>query len=231
MSYETKWKDWREQRLINLLSPKGNLALIETRWLGEGESLSLSEALLGQPDTVLATELERRDFFGKVLAYGVRLWNSNSESIQEFKGIDAYPFNEDWVVEGVFTPHPESQAVAFEFIRDNGGTRDLVVPGEISATLAGLTYTLNAFDDDGSLLLVFGDKTNGKDSYPAGRFLFVEKIEGSNRVILNFNQAFVPPCGFSIHYNCPMPPEQNRFSFAIEAGEKFPVFTEGYALH
>ncbi len=231
MSYETSWNQWRQERLKAVVDPLGNLALIETRWFGQGESSTLEEATKGKPQTVLATELERKDFDGTVVAQGVRLWDSNSESIQAFKTIDTYPFDADWVIEATFTPHSEDRAVAFEYIRDNGGTRDLVVPGDISAKIDGVDYTLNAFDDDGVLLLVFGDKTNGSETYPAGRFLFVDKEEGSNKIILNFNQAFVPPCGFSIHYNCPMPPPQNRLHLPVRAGEKIPVFKDGYEVH
>ncbi|CAB4673194.1 unannotated protein [freshwater metagenome] len=231
MSYETSWNQWRQDRLKAVVDPLGNLALIETRWFGQGESSTLEEATKGKPQTVLATELERKDFDGTVVAQGLRLWDSNSESIQAFQTIDTYPFDAAWVIEAIFTPHPEDRAVAFEYIRDNGGTRDLVVPGDISAKIDGVDYTLNAFDDDGVLLLVFGDKTNGSETYPAGRFLFVDKEEGSNKIILNFNQAFVPPCGFSIHYNCPMPPPQNRLHLPVRAGEKIPVFKDGYEVH
>jgi uncharacterized protein (DUF1684 family) len=48
-------------------------------------------------------------------------------------------------------------------------------------------------------------------------------------VRLDFNRAFVPPCGFSDQYNCPMPPRQNRFHLPVEAGEKLPVFRAGFA--
>jgi uncharacterized protein (DUF1684 family) len=41
----------------------------------------------------------------------------------------------------------------------------------------------------------------------------------------------VPPCGFSIEYNCPLPPAQNRFSEDVTAGERLVVFSDGYELH
>ncbi|MSV92189.1 MAG: hypothetical protein F2870_04100, partial [Actinobacteria bacterium] len=82
MSYETSWNQWRQDRLKAVVDPLGNLALIETRWFGQGESSTLEEATKGKPQTVLATELERKDFDGTVVAQGLRLWDSNSESIQ-----------------------------------------------------------------------------------------------------------------------------------------------------
>ena len=95
----------------------------------------------------------------------------------------------------------------------------------------GIQYLLDAFDDDGTLILVFGDLTNGLESYSAGRFLLVSPDPGSDEITLNFNHAFVPPCGFSIHYNCPLPPPQNRIQKAIRAGERNSLFGQGYDAH
>jgi uncharacterized protein (DUF1684 family) len=50
-------------------------------------------------------------------------------------------------------------------------------------------------------------------------------------VSLDFNRAFVPPCGFSVQYNCPLPPAQNRFGVAIEAGERQVVFSDGFDIY
>jgi len=50
-------------------------------------------------------------------------------------------------------------------------------------------------------------------------------------IVLDFNQAVLPPCAFSYAFNCPMPPKQNRFTVAIEAGEKNVVDKSGGPLH
>jgi hypothetical protein len=91
------------------------------------------------------------------------------------------------------------------------------------------------------LLLVFGDPTNGapaseQGTYGSGRFLFVERPTGAGftdagRVILDFNKAFVPPCGFSDQYNCPLPPRQNRFDIPVTAGEQIVTFVGGFDFH
>ncbi|MBI3430305.1 MAG: DUF1684 domain-containing protein [Actinobacteria bacterium] len=226
-----EWNAWRSRRLISVTSPQGNLALIETRWLDEGEEISDEEALIGQPETVTATHEERREYDGKVIAKGIRLWDANSEGIQSFETIDVYPFDPKWIFEATFTPHGEVRPVPFEYVRETPGLRNLAVPGEINVTIAGVEYALDAFDDDGTLLLAFGDPTNRTETYPAGRFLFVHRDDNSERVIINFNRAYVPPCGFSIHYNCPLPPPQNRIQVPILAGEKNPIFRNNYEIH
>ncbi|MFE7033838.1 DUF1684 domain-containing protein [Streptomyces sp. NPDC057621] len=221
-----EWQAWRAERHRSLTSPTGNLALVETRWLPAGEEPDAVRA--GQPDSVTVTTLRRTDLVTGEPEHGLRLWDARSPAIRHFDGVSAFPYDPAWVLEATYTPVPGARRVAFEHLRDNGGTRELVVPGDITLTVDGREYTLSAFDDDGTLLLVFGDPTNGDTTYGAGRFLFVRRTEDDNRVILDFNRAFVPPCGFSDQYNCPMPPRQNRFHPAVEAGEKLPLFRDGF---
>ncbi|MGI5439694.1 DUF1684 domain-containing protein [Streptomyces shenzhenensis] len=222
-----RWHAWRAERLRALTAPTGNLALVETRWLPAGERPDTERAGAGRPDTVTVTTLRRTDLVTGEPEHGLRLWDADSPAIRRFDRVDTFPYDPAWVLHATYTPVPGARRVPFEHIRDNGGTRDLVVPGDITLTVDGRDHTLSAFDDDGTLLLVFGDPTNGDTTYGAGRFLFVQRTADEDRVLLDFNRAFVPPCGFSDQYNCPMPPRQNRFHLPVEAGEKRPVFRGG----
>lgn len=40
------------------------------------------------------------------------------------------------------------------------------------------------------------------------------------RVVIDFNKAHNPPCAFTPYATCPLPPESNRLTVRIEAGEK-----------
>lgn len=228
---ERDWNLWVQDRHQAVTSPQGNLALVETTWLNAGESFSAAEILAKQPPTVTLTDLEKKNFKGEIEARGYRLWDSASPSIQNFAHIDTYDYNPELVFEGTYESYEGNKPVAFEYIRDNGGTRDLAVPGVAKVTIGGAEYNLHAFDDGGPLLLVFADPTNGKETYESGRFLFLQRIEGSNKVIIDFNRAFVPPCGFSISYNCPLPPQENRIAIEIRAGEKTPIFNNSYTIY
>jgi uncharacterized protein (DUF1684 family) len=220
------WDAWRAERLASVTSPTGNLALVETRWLGPDDDRSLEAALAGQPDSVTATRIERSHIETGEPEYGIRLWDAKAPAIRDFVTIDVFPFDPDWVIEATFTPVSESRLVPFEHARDDGRTRDQIVPGDITFTLDGTPYDMAAFDDEGVLLLVVGDTTNGSVTYGGGRFLFVTREPGADRVVLDFNRVFVPPCCFSPHFNCPLPPHRNRFHVAVEAGEKLPVFKQ-----
>lgn len=212
---------WQESRRAAVTAPTGNLALIETRWGSDDPEA----ALAGQPATVTATRLRRFNPLTSEFENGVRLWDAASEAIKTFKTIETFPYDPAWRLEARYTDVADDRKIPFAHAQDAGFTRDLPVPGDLHLTLAGRDYTLSAFDDDGTLLLVFGDPTNGQTTYASGRFLFVHRQPGSDRVILDLNRSFVPPCGFSEHYNCPLPPPQNRLAVPVEAGEKLPRFT------
>jgi uncharacterized protein len=225
---------WRNARFRAVTAPTGNLALIETRWTGELPDIDAARA--GAAPTVEVTPIQRTQLETGAQEHGLRFWDAESPAIQAFERIEAYEYDPAWRLEGTFTPVATDRTVPFEHIRDNGGTRDLVVPGDIAVTVAGAEYSLAAFDDGGKLLLVFGDPTNGTETYGPGRFLFVEREDGAafgeaGRVVLDFNRAFVPPCGFSAQFNCPLPPASNRFAVPVRAGEKSVVFHDGFDIY
>lgn len=162
--------------------------------------------------------------------YALRVWDANSEGIQEFGSIDAFDFDPEWIIQAVFTPIEGGKTVGFEHLKDDGKTRDMVVPGEITFTKDGVEYNLAAFKSGRALQLVFADATNGDTTYSVGRFLFVAP-NPDGTVTLDFNLAVLPPCAFSYNFNCPLPPAQNRFAFPIEAGEKNVLNKQGELLH
>jgi uncharacterized protein (DUF1684 family) len=234
--------EWRAARQRSVTSATGNLALVETRWLpaGTDPGEEFARATAAASDTVTVTSLSRRNLDTGEPEHGLRFWDAASPAIQAFDTISAFAYDPDWVIDAQFTPVAGDRTVPFEHIRDNGGSRELVVPGDITFTRDGVDYSLSAFDDDGTLLLVFGDATNRLDgdtaTYSSGRFLFVTRPEGTTfgdagPVTLDFNRAFVPPCGFSVQYNCPLPPKQNRFAQSIEAGERQVLFTGGFDIY
>ncbi|WP_091228273.1 DUF1684 domain-containing protein [Microbacterium sp. 3J1] len=220
---------WQAERRALVTSATGNLALIETRWTGAEPDLDAERAAVD--DTVTVTPVQRTNIETGAAEHGLRVWDADAPAIRAFDRIDTYEYDPAWVLEGHFTPVSGDRRVSFEHIRDNGGTRDLVVPGDIRVELDGRVYDLAAFDDGGTLLLVFGDETNGSETYGSGRFLFVELRDDEGTVTLDFNRAFVPPCGFSAQYNCPLPPASNRFPLPVRAGEKNVAFRDGFDIY
>lgn len=163
-------------------------------------------------------------------SYALRVWDANSDDIQAFGSIDSFPFNPEWVITASFTENPAGTTLGFEHLKDSGKSREEVIPGEIRFEKDGVKYNLAAFKSGRALQLVFADATNGDSTYSVGRFLYVAP-NPDGTIVLDFNLAVLPPCAFSYNFNCPLPPKQNRFSVAIEAGEKNVLTKAGDLLH
>ncbi len=130
-----------------------------------------------------------------------------------------FPEKKDWIVKGTFTPYEGGKKIAVPNILDF--QTETASPGKVEFTYQGKQYSLDTMDAGEELFIVFGDKTNGKDTYGAGRFIYISKpAEGSNTVSLDFNRAYNPPCVFSKYATCPLPPPQNKLKLAVTAGEK-----------
>ncbi|HJP70467.1 MAG TPA: DUF1684 domain-containing protein, partial [Candidatus Limnocylindria bacterium] len=72
---------------------------------------------------------------------------------------------------------------------------------------------------NGELWLVFGDATNGTETYGGGRFLYTP-APSDGSVEVDFNRAYNPPCVFSPFATCPLPWPENRLPIRVEAGER-----------
>ena len=182
------------------------------------------------PSTVVFSESVSGHVIAAEGAYALRVWDSQSEGIANFGGIDAFPYSPEWVITGTWTEIPGGKSVGFEHLKEEGVARDEVVPGEIRFSHDGQDYNIAAFKAGPALQLVFADATNGDSTYSVGRFLFLAPHPDGS-ITLDFNYAILPPCAFSYAFNCPLPPAQNRFPFAIEAGEKNVLAKDGSLLH
>jgi uncharacterized protein (DUF1684 family) len=100
-----------------------------------------------------------------------------------------------------------------------GDTGRTTVAGYVVFTLRGQEYRLEPEDADSEgMFFVFRDLTSGKETYPAARFL-VTPPPKDGTVVLDFNQAYNPPCAYNPYTTCPLPSPENRLKVRIEAGE------------
>lgn len=71
------------------------------------------------------------------------------------------------------------------------------------------------------LFIPFNDLTNYETTYAGGRYIDLSIQDIHNGVVwLDFNKCYNPYCAYASGYSCPIPPEANRLSIRIEAGEK-----------
>lgn len=146
------------------------------------------------------------------------IWDMTCAARQNYVAIDTYAYNENAVFEGQLE-RDEQQNFSFSHTSDSAGTRQHESIGEIIVEIEGQTYRLRPFAAGAYSIIVFRDMTSGSETYGTGRMLLI-KPDANGRVTLDFNYSFLPPCAFSPHFNCPMPPFSNRLKRAMTAGEK-----------
>lgn len=149
---------------------------------------------------------------------GVRIKDRESPLLASFKGLDNYPIRPEWRIVARFEPYKDKKIPIANIV---GQVEDSPSPGAVVFDWKGKTYRLDALEGspEGGLFLVFGDKTNGRETYGAGRFLDTDPPK-DGRVVVDFNTAYNPPCAFTAFATCPLPPPQNKLAIAVEAGEK-----------
>ena len=91
--------------------------------------------------------------------------------------------------------------------------------GDTRATLT-VRRMPGATPEESELEVYFRDRTNGKGTYPAGRFVALIPA-GDKRYRLDFNRARNPFCAYSSVYPCPAPWRGNSIDAPVEAGERY----------
>jgi uncharacterized protein (DUF1684 family) len=150
--------------------------------------------------------------------YGIRLKDSNSKARLNFKGSNWFPVDETYKVKAQFEASPEAKEVMIPNVM--GGFFKMKSPGMLKFNLKGKDCSLQPVeDDDGTLFIIFHDRSNETDTYKAGRFLHADKAV-NGETVLDFNKAENPPCAFTSFATCPLPPPQNDLEVEVKAGEK-----------
>ncbi len=150
-------------------------------------------------------------------SYALRVKDSAAPGRTKFVGLDHYPIDVDWKVEGKFIPAEKGDTIPISNVL--GQLDDSTRAGTFEFNRDGKTYRLDALDAGDQYFFLFADKTNGHGSYGAGRFIYTDLAEDGH-LSVDFNKAYNPPCAFNEYSTCPLPPPQNRLPLAINAGEK-----------
>jgi uncharacterized protein len=152
---------------------------------------------------------------------GVRVRDSENPHRKHFRGLEYFPVEDSWVFDARFEPYQPGKLV--RIVNILGMEEELQAPGALVFTKGGKEYRLDAVLEnpaDTELFVMFADATSGKETYGAGRFLYVP-LPADGVVRLNLNKAYNPPCAFNEFATCPLPPFQNRLSsLRVDAGEK-----------
>ncbi len=150
--------------------------------------------------------------------YGVRLKDTLADARMNITNVPTYKPQQQWVIKGKFEASTENSKVSIT--NKVGITYDRDLAGSVVFKYSDEEHDLLATTSGERLFIVFADLTNGTKTYGGGRFLYVDIPEKGNEVILDFNRAENPICGFSDYATCPLPRPENFLPFKVDAGEK-----------
>ena len=151
---------------------------------------------------------------------GVRVKDTESRTRREFKGLEYFPIDPKWRIEARFEPYQPPKIIPITNVLSM--TDDETSPGAFAFEVDGKTYRLDPILEKGETdwFVMIADQTTGRETYGAGRYLYVTPPDASGKVVIDFNKAYSPPCAFTNFATCPLPPRQNHLPFRIDAGEK-----------
>ncbi len=155
----------------------------------------------------------------------VRARDPENARRREFRGIEHFPVDPSLRVEGTFEKYDAPREI--EVPSAQGPAQKSLAPGLVRFMIDGKERTLEPTVEsptDDTLFFVFGDATNGTETYGAGRFLYANAPkDGASKVVLDFNLAQNPPCAFTPYATCPLAMPRNVLPERIEAGERVPA--------
>ena len=136
---------------------------------------------------------------------GVRVKDAQSPVRTQFKGLDYFPVSPAWRVTGTFVPYDTPKKVEIPTVL--GTTETMEAPGVVKLSIDGKEVTLEPVVEDPKdpmLWFIFKDATSNKETYGGGRFLYAD-MPKDGKVVVDFNQAYNPPCAFTPYATCPLP--------------------------
>lgn len=148
----------------------------------------------------------------------IRLRDPQGEIARTFGGFHWFPIDPAFRVVGRFIPDAAPREVQVASL--TGDDQTYVTEGLVEFTLEGERFRMRPMTTrPGRFFFIFRDTTSGQGTYEAARFLYSD-LRPDGTTVLDFNQAYNPPCAFNPFTTCPLPPRENRLTIAIPVGER-----------
>ncbi|HTQ13313.1 MAG TPA: DUF1684 domain-containing protein [Rhizomicrobium sp.] len=184
--------------------------------IAKGIAVDRDIDVVGAPTQVSAGVIGARFF----------VFNQQNPDAKAFKGVDYFPYDPRYVVQGTFRADPKRPARVFRTSR--GTDKQFYRVGEARFTLNGQSFTLPFYADSRdpaqirTMAAFFTDDLTGKGAYGSGRYVDIDSF-GSfppSNVAIDFNYAYNPNCSRSRFYTCPI--ATDNLATAVKAGERDP---------
>lgn len=233
-AWTDEWVQWHADREAAVSAPHGIASPTGTHWLDEdpaslptvlGSWRAVDGAVIGSGEVdVRLTPGESVDLGDlRVLALSrdgalaLRVLDPSAVTRTAFRGIDAFEPDRAWSLVGRFEPAADEATVTIDNVDGRRGPQALA--GTVHVTIDGHDAALSAFPAAaGGLQITFADATSGSTTNRF-RFLTLPAPLEDGTVVVDLNRAYLPPCAFTDHYLCPVPPRENRLPVAVPVGE------------
>lgn len=166
-----------------------------------------------------AVDLENYRFFvvDRDGQLAVRLRDLAWAKRSSFAGLNYFPYADAWCIEAAWEDLAAPCTMAVPNV--SGDLKVIEVRQQAVFRVSDERVTLLPMSvSPTEVFFVLRDRTSGKETYGAGRFLkAAPAVDG--RMTLDFNFAYNPPCAFTAFATCPLPPAENWLAFPVRAGE------------
>jgi hypothetical protein len=148
----------------------------------------------------------------------IRLRDPQGEPARTFAGYRWFPIDQNYRVVARFTRDAMPRDLKVPSL--SGDLQTYTTEGTVEFTMMGETIHMRPMTTrPNRFFFVFRDGTSGKETYEAARFLYSD-LQPDGTTVLDFNQAYNPPCAFNPYTTCPLPLPENRLKIRILAGEQ-----------
>jgi uncharacterized protein (DUF1684 family) len=197
-----------------------------------GAHITLNEALVTAPVDLLDDRSPNEDelVIGDIRLVvhvsgerrSLRVRDPNGPLARGFRGFSWFPIDAKYRVTGHLIR--DQQPRVLKVVNTYGDIDEYISEGVVEFTLDGQTVRLRPFTTRPKrFYFVFRDASSGHETYGTARFLYSD-LRDDGTTVLDFNEAYNPPCAFNPHTTCPIPLGENRLPVKILAGEKaYPV--------
>jgi uncharacterized protein (DUF1684 family) len=152
----------------------------------------------------------------------LRVRDPNGPLATGFLGFTWFPIDPASRVTARFIPDAEPRDV--QVLNTFGDLDTFSTEGVVQFELAGQTLRLRPFTTrPNRFYFVFRDASSGDETYATARFLYSD-LRDDGTTVLDFNEAYNPPCAFNPYTTCPIPLRENILPVKVLAGERaYPV--------
>jgi uncharacterized protein (DUF1684 family) len=150
---------------------------------------------------------------------GLRVKDTEAPTRTGFTHIDRFPVDPSWRIEAKWVPFDPVHYLEVPTVI--GTVEKYPVPGKAVFERDGHEYSILPVIEvpgDKELFVIFADRTSGKETYGASRFLYTD-MPKDGKLVIDFNKAYNPPCAFTPYATCPLAPPENRLNMRVTAGE------------